>query len=141
MRTAYTRRNAMKVFVTGGTGLIGRRLIRALRERGDEVVALSRRPDAWERVGQDVTVVPGDATQPGDWQDAVAKSDAVVNLAGAGVFDKRWNAAYKQMLYDSRVLSTANVAAALAKSGATAKVLVNGSAVGYYGPRGDEELT
>ncbi|MFO0810643.1 MAG: TIGR01777 family oxidoreductase [Gemmataceae bacterium] len=131
----------MKVFVTGGTGLIGSRLIRALRKRGDEVMALSRQADAWERVGQDVTVIQGDPTQPGDWQDALAACDGVVNLAGAGVFDKRWNAAYKQTMRDSRVNGTANVVAALAKPGAACKVLVNGSAIGYYGPHGDEELT
>lgn len=131
----------MKVFVTGGTGQIGSRLVRALRKRGDTVTILSRRPDAWERVGQDVTVATGDAMQAGDWQDALAASDAVINLAGAGIFDKRWNAAYKQLMHDTRVIGTTNVVAALSKPGAACKVLVNGSAIGYYGPHGDEELT
>ena len=85
----------MRVFVTGGTGLVGARLIRALIKRGDAVVVLSRRADAWERVGQDVTIITGDPTAPGPWQDELAKCDAVVNLAGAGIFDRRWNAAYK----------------------------------------------
>jgi uncharacterized protein (TIGR01777 family) len=131
--------------VTGGTGLIGVRLIRALRYRGDEVVALSRRPDAWQRVGQDVQVIIGDPTQPGPWQERLAECDAVVNLAGAGIFDHRWNEAYKAAIRVSRVRATENVAAALAKQPTQAdgspKVLVNGSAVGYYGPHGDEELT
>ena len=135
----------MRVFVTGGTGLIGVRLVRRLRQRGDEVVVLSRRPDAWQRAGPDVATVAGDATQPGPWQDRPAECDAAVNLAGAGIFDRRWTAAYKAVLRDSRVRSTENVVAALAKQPARAdgspKVLVNGSAVGYYGPHGDEELT
>jgi uncharacterized protein (TIGR01777 family) len=135
----------MRVFITGGTGLIGVRLIRALRNRGDEVVVLSRRPDAWQRVGQDVQVIIGDPTQPGPWQERLAECDAVVNLAGAGIFDHRWNEAYKAAIRDSRVRATENVAAALAKQPTRAdgspKVLVNGSAVGYYGPHGDEELT
>ena len=134
----------MRVFVTGGTGLIGARLVRALRGRGDDVVVLSRRSDAWQRVGPDVAVVVGDPTAAGDWQDQVAGCDAVVNLAGAGLFDRRWNAAYKATIHDSRVRATEHVAAALAKQPARAdgspKVLVNGSAIGYYGPHGDEEL-
>jgi uncharacterized protein (TIGR01777 family) len=135
----------MRVFVTGGTGLIGVRLIRRLRKRGDDVVLLTRRPDAWERVGPDVEVVVGDPTQPGPWQDRLAECDAAINLAGAGIFDKRWSTAYKAVMRDSRVRSTENVVAALVKAPRraddTPKVLVNGSAVGYYGPHGDEELT
>jgi uncharacterized protein (TIGR01777 family) len=135
----------MRVFVTGGTGLIGVRLIRKLRERGDEVVLLSRKPDAWQRVGPDVATVAGDPTQPGAWQDRLAECDGAINLAGAGIFDRRWTAAYKAEVRDSRVRSTENVAAALARQPVRAdgspKVLVNGSAIGYYGPHGDEELT
>src|SRR5439155_27240255 len=121
------------------------RLIRQLRRVGDAVVGLSRRPDAWERVGPDVTVVGGDPTEPGPWQDRVAECDAVMNLAGAGIFDKRWDEAYKATIRDSRLRSTANVVAALAKqparAGGAPKALVNASAIGYYGPHGAEELT
>jgi uncharacterized protein (TIGR01777 family) len=135
----------MRVFVTGGTGLIGRRLIRQLRRRDDDVVVVSRRADAWERVGHDVAVVVGDPTEAGPWQDGIAECDAVINLAGAGIFDKRWNDTYKATIRESRLRSTANVVAALAKQPTRAdgspKVLVNGSAIGYYGPHGDEELT
>lgn len=131
----------MRVFVTGGTGLVGARLIRALVKRGDAVVVLSRRAEAWERVGQDVTIVTGDPTEPGPWQDELAKCDAVVNLVGAGIFDKRWSAAYKKTIRDSRVKSANNVVDALKRPDATAKVLVNASAIGYYGPHDDEEIT
>src|SRR5262245_44761302 len=130
----------MRVFVTGGTGLIGARLVRTLRKRGDEVVVLSRRPDAWESVGPDCTIIQGDPTVPGPWQDRIRDCDGVVNLAGAGIFDQRWTREYKQLIRDSRVKSTANVVDALRKSGGTGKVLVNASAIGYYGPHGDEEL-
>jgi uncharacterized protein (TIGR01777 family) len=134
----------MRIFLTGGTGLIGVRLVRALRKRGDDVVVLSRRADAWQRVGMDVEIVLGDPTVPGPWQDQVAPCDAVVNLAGAGLFDKRWNAAYKALIRDTRVRATENVVAALARHPAradgTPKVLVSGSAIGYYGPHGEEEL-
>ena len=134
----------MRVFLTGGTGLIGSRLVRALRKRGDDVVILSRKADAWQRVGLDVEVVVGDPAVSGTWQDAIATCDAVVNLAGAGLFDRRWNAAYKTLIRDSRVRATENVAAALAKEptrgDGSPKVLVSSSAIGYYGPHGDEEL-
>jgi uncharacterized protein (TIGR01777 family) len=134
----------MRVFVTGGTGLIGARLIRALRHRGDAVLVLSRKTDAWRRVGVDVEVIVGDPTEPGEWQNAIASCDAVVNLAGAGLFDKRWSTAYKALIRDSRVRTTEHVAAALAvqpqRADGSPKVLVSGSAIGYYGPHGKEEL-
>jgi uncharacterized protein (TIGR01777 family) len=129
----------MRVFVTGGTGLIGVRLVRRLRKRGDQVAVLSRQADAWRRVGPDVEIINGDPTEAGPWQESVAGCDAVVNLAGAGLFDKRWTAKYKATIRDSRVRATENVVAALARQPA-GKVLVSGSAIGYYGPHGDEEL-
>src|SRR5437764_9557169 len=135
----------MKVFLTGGTGLIGVRLIRKLRQRGDEVVVLSRRPDAWTRVGPDGTIAPGDPTQAGAWQDSLAGCDAVVHLAGRNLFDRRWDDAFKAEILSSRVESTNHVVEALKKSPTRAdgspKALVSASAVGYYGPHGDEELT
>jgi len=131
----------MHVFITGATGLVGPRLIRRLIGRGDQVTVLSRQPDAWERVGQDVTVIVGDPNEVGDWHTKLAACDAVVNLAGAGIFDRRWNAEYKQLIRDSRIRSTDNVVAAMAKPDCRAKVLVSASAIGYYGPRSDEEIT
>jgi uncharacterized protein (TIGR01777 family) len=82
--------------------------------------------------------------QAGPWADAVADCDAVVHLAGENVFARRWNESVKKMLVDSRVQGTHNVAAALRKQPRRAdgqpKTLVNASAIGFYGPRGDEEL-
>src|SRR5947209_12811778 len=106
----------MKVFLTGGTGLIGVRVIRHLRKRGDEVVLLSRRPDAWRRVGPDCTILVGDPVQPGPWQDQLAGCDAVINLAGRNLFDKRWNDAFKAEILSSRVESTKHVVEALTKN-------------------------
>jgi uncharacterized protein (TIGR01777 family) len=134
----------MRVFITGGTGLIGTRLLGRLGERGDQVVLLTRRPAvARDKVGGG-TVVEGDPKQPGPWMDAVADCDAVINLTGENVFGKRWNDDFKKELVASRVKSSENVVQALARSpqtpGGGAKVLVNASAVGYYGPHGDEEI-
>src|SRR5687767_10885392 len=109
----------MRIFVTGGTGLVGRRLRERLTARGDEVVLLSRRPQAVEAsLETQVRMVEGDPTQPGLWQDAVRDCDAVVNLAGENLFRRRWSASFKQLLVRSRVESTRNVVDALRQDGA-----------------------
>ncbi len=135
----------MRVFLTGGTGLIGTRLTKKLRERGDHPVVLTRRaPAVQQKLGPTVEVVSGDPMQPGPWMDAVGTCDAVIHLAGENVLGQRWSSAFKQMLVDSRVKSTRNVVEAMARKPQRAdgqpKVLVNASAIGVYGPRGDEEV-
>lgn len=136
----------MRVLVTGGTGLIGARLLRQLHERQHSVLILTRRPaEAQTRLGAFGTIVEGDPMQEGAWMDAIHDCDAVIHLAGENVFAKRWNESFKKLLYDSRIRSTENVVKALAKNPQTAtgnpRVLVNASAVGYYGPTTDQELT
>lgn len=136
----------MRIFVTGGTGLVGTRLVQRLHARGDEVVLLTRRPDAAHaQFGAAVTAISGDPTQAGDWMQHVASCDGVIHLAGENVFARRWNPAFKQILIDSRVLGTRHVVQALAaaprRADGSAKVLVSASAIGIYGPSGDEELT
>jgi uncharacterized protein (TIGR01777 family) len=127
----------MKVFVTGGTGLIGRRLITALLARGDTVVSLSRKP-AEPRAG--FTPVVGDPANAGDWLSKLAGCDAVVHLAGEPILGRRWNAEVLGRLRSSRVDSTRLIAETVAKSGP--RVFVSGSAVGYYGMNtGDAEVT
>ena len=131
----------MKIFVAGGTGMVGTPLIRALKQRGDDVLVLMCRPTAVKQTFADCTLLEGDPMQAGGWQDALAGCDAAVNLVGEGIFLRRWNDDFKKLLRDSRIQSTANVVAALARPGSRCKTLVNASAIGYYGPRGDEELT
>lgn len=135
----------MRVFVTGGTGLVGTRLVQSLTGRGDQPVVLSRNADtAKKKLAPGVEVVQGDPMQPGPWMDAAAGCDGVIHLAGEGVFNKRWNADFKKLLVDSRVLGTRHVAQAISRSPLRAdgqpKVLVSASAIGWYGPHGDEEL-
>jgi uncharacterized protein (TIGR01777 family) len=143
----------MRVFVTGGTGLVGSLLVKRLRERGDDVTLLSRRAEAAQQF-PDCKIVVGDPTQPGPWMDAIAECDAVVHLAGEGIFNRRWSQAFKDLIYSSRIKSTDNIVAALGKaatssplssggeaSGVKGKVLINASAIGIYGPHGDEELS
>lgn len=145
----------MRVFVTGGTGLVGSHLVKRLRDRGDHVMLLTRRPDAATSfAGPNCAIIPGDPTQPGTWVHAVADCDAVVNLAGEGLFNRRWNQEFKDQIRTSRVKATENIVAALGQSGTAAtvsdrpvsrearrRVLVNASAIGIYGPHGDEELS
>lgn len=120
----------MKVIVAGGTGFIGRTLVADLRARGHSVDVLTRatRPDA-EGVRY-LTWGPG---CPGAWRAAIAGADAVVNLAGENIA-QRWGAAVKRRILDSRVGATRDVVAALREAARRPAVLVNASAVGYYGP-------
>lgn len=133
----------MRVFVTGGTGLIGRNLVRRLLERGDQPVVLSRHADKFRRdpAMRPVQVVQGDPTVAGGWDSAVDGCDGVVNLAGHNLFADRWSPQVKRLIRDSRVYSTEHVLAAIAKARSKPKVLVQGSAIGFYGPHGDETLT
>ncbi len=127
----------MNVFVTGGTGLIGRRLIAALLARGDSVVSLSRKP-AESRAG--FTPVVGDPSVPGEWLTQLAECDAVVHLAGEPIAGKRWSAEYLARMKASRVDSTKLIADTLANGGP--RVFVSGSAVGIYGANtGDVVVT
>lgn len=133
----------MRVFVTGGTGLIGRELVRRLEGRGDQPVILSRRADEVRQnpALRSLQVVQGDPTMSGPWQSAMCGCDAVVHLAGQNIFAKRWTTEVKRQIRDSRVHSTEHVVTAIAQAKQRPGVLVAGSAVGYYGPHGDEELT
>lgn len=131
----------MKVAVTGATGTIGREVIAALLERGDEVTALSRDAGrARERLG-DVDAVewrrPTEEPAPAD---ALRGRDAVVHLLGEPV-DQRWTNEAKRAIRDSRVLGTRNLVAGLEAADPRPRVLVSQSASGYYGPRGDERVT
>jgi uncharacterized protein (TIGR01777 family) len=128
----------VRVFVTGATGLIGRAACAALVEGGHEVVALSRGARAAAALPPGARLVTGDPAEEGPWQDELARCDACLHLAGEPVASGRWTAEKKRRIRESRVRSTANVAAVVAAGGPA--VLVSGSAVGFYGSRGDEVL-
>ena len=130
----------MQVFVTGGTGLVGRALIARLSERGDQVVCLSRDPQkAAGGLPDGVRIIAGDPVVPGDWQQEVACSHAVVNLAGESIATGLWTRGKKRRLRRSRLSTTANLVEALNGNDRPA-VLVSASATGYYGDGGDAAL-
>jgi uncharacterized protein (TIGR01777 family) len=132
----------MKVFITGGSGLIGTALTDALLRRGDVPIVLSRDAQrATERLGPDVLVVEGDPAEYGEWVGRLDGCDGVVNLAGEPVFGKRWNDRQKERLRTSRVAATDNVVRAIGSAAARPGVLVNASAIGYYGNVPEGELT
>jgi uncharacterized protein (TIGR01777 family) len=129
----------MRVFITGASGLVGLRLIDRLLDRGDEVLALSRRPGTGApRRGLEWVI--GDVTEEGPWQGRLEGVGAVVHLAGEPLAARRWTDQQKQRLVHSRVAGTRQVVAALARAQARPGVLVSASAVGFYGSRGEEEL-
>jgi uncharacterized protein (TIGR01777 family) len=132
----------MRVFLTGATGLIGTPIIHRLRERGDTPVVLTRDArSAGQKLGQGLELVEGNPQQPGDWQRSVDGCQGIINLVGEPLFGRRWNDRQKQVLRDSRVLSTQNVVAAIAAAADKPRVLVNASAIGYYGDVPEGELT
>src|SRR3954447_3980079 len=132
----------MNVTITGATGLIGTKLVRALRDRGDGVTVLSRSPDrAREALGAGVEAVGWDPLAGPAPAEALRGRDAVVHLAGEPVA-QRWNAKSKQAIHDSRETGTRHLVDGLRAAGADApRVLVASSAVGYYGKHGDERVT
>ncbi|MGW6746443.1 TIGR01777 family oxidoreductase [Streptomyces sp. NPDC055025] len=121
----------MRIAVTGSTGLIGTALVRSLRADGHEVVRLVRHP---ARGGDEAEWDP--LRQYVDAR-ALLGCEAVVHLAGAGIADRRWTEAYRKEIRDSRVLGTAAVAEAVATLDEPPRVLVCGSAIGFYGDTGD----
>lgn len=131
----------MRVFVTGGTGLVGRRVVARLRDRGDDVVVLSRSLAGAGRLPEGTHFISGDPTVAGPWLDELATCDGAIHLAGEPVAARRWTTSFRQKVLDSRVQSTTLIAEALARSprraDGTPRVLVSASAVGYYGAYDD----
>ncbi|MFG2358492.1 TIGR01777 family oxidoreductase [Streptomyces sp. NPDC048521] len=120
-----------RIAVAGASGLIGSALVRSLTADGHEVVRLVRRaPGGPDEVRWDPARQYVDAA-------GLIGCDVVVNLAGAGVGDRRWTPEYKRLIRDSRVLGTATLAEAAASLPQPPRVFLNGSAIGYYGETGD----
>jgi uncharacterized protein (TIGR01777 family) len=130
----------MKVFMTGGTGFIGKTLSRALIRDGHAVRVLTRPGELTPPLPAGVEAVVGDPTVGGHWQNRVCDHDVVINLAGASIFS-RWSEAVKRQLRESRILTTRHLVDALGRAPGAGKHLLSASAVGYYGYHGDETLT
>ncbi len=152
------QRGVVRVVVAGGTGFVGRQLVTSLRERGDDVVVLTRGEASWPAAAPgcpgagSVETVRWLPEQEGEWMAVVDGADAVVHLAGAGLLDERWTPARRELLRTSRVRSTELLAQAMVRADKPPRTFVSGSAIGYYGtktgdtvlderaPRGDDFL-
>jgi NAD dependent epimerase/dehydratase family enzyme len=130
----------MKILITGSSGLVGTALLEELKQAGHTVLRLVR-PESSGTTrateGFDVEWNPATGALGG----AAVGADAVVNLAGASIAEKRWTEERKKVLRASRVDTTNALVNALARMAIRPRVLISASAIGYYGNRGDEQLT
>jgi uncharacterized protein (TIGR01777 family) len=130
----------VNVVIAGGTGFLGTALADRLSADGHDVVVLTRRDPAKSRPGRHRLVRWTPTGEAGPWQAEISNAGAVVNLAGEPIAGKRWSAAQKQRITDSRIDATKSVVDAI-RSAPAPTVLINASAVGYYGPLTDEVVT
>lgn len=136
----------MKILIPGGSGLLGRALTRSMVAGGHAVTILSRSPERVSALPANVSVAAWDGRSPAGWLQHLEGADVVVNLAGAsikgeGFLPSRWSARRKQLILNSRVDAGRAVVEAIRSAKSKPKLLVQASAVGYYGPRADELIT
>ena len=135
----------MKIAITGATGFVGSRLLVKLYDRGDDILILTRNPDKARRmypksIYPKIEIIPYIATESGDWQKEISGCDAVINLAGEPI-SERWTGEAKRAIVASRQIGTEKIVEAISRSERVAtafaaqkpKVLINSSAIGYYG--------
>jgi uncharacterized protein (TIGR01777 family) len=124
----------MKIVISGASGLIGTQLVAKLSSSGHEVIRLVRRSPKSGEIQWNPKSGTLDAA-------ALEGTDAVIHLSGAGIGDKRWSAAYRKEILDSRTDTTALLAKTIASLSRKPSVFLSGSAIGIYGARNDEQLT
>ena len=127
----------MNIVISGASGLVGTALQERLRAEGHSVTNLVRKAPSNDNESQWDPVAGTIDT------DVIAQAEAVINLSGAGIGDRRWSQSYRKTLLDSRTLTTSLLASTLASlaNDGTQRTLLNSSAIGIYGARGDEEIT
>jgi len=128
----------MKIAVTGATGFVGTRLVERLQDEGHSVLVLTRDAARGRRVFPEsafpkVEVMGYNPLESGAWQGAIAGCDGVVNLAGAPIAESRWTPERKKEILDSRKMGTQKIVEAIAQANPKPSVLVNSSAIGFYG--------
>lgn len=128
----------MKVAISGATGFVGSRLVEVLQQQGHQVLVLTRNPDKAARLFPpsafpNLEIVRYSPTQSGTWQASISGCTGVVNLAGVPIADERWTPSRQQEILDSRQLGTQKIVEAIAAAESKPEVLVNASAIGYYG--------
>ncbi len=131
----------MNIVLAGGSGFLGTALTEALTRDGHQIAILTRKTPPLPALPhvEHVSWDPNGRTGP--WASAVDGADAVVNLAGESIAARRWSAQQKRRLRESRLLATQSLTRAVREAERAPSVFISGSAVGYYGDRGDETLT
>jgi uncharacterized protein len=123
----------MKIAIVGATGFVGSRLVEQLQTQGHQVKILTRQPGAATSRFPQAEIVGYTPLQSGEWQKSISGCDAVVNLAGEPIAEKRWTPSQKQTILDSRKLGTQKIVEAISQAEVKPQVLINASAIGYYG--------
>jgi uncharacterized protein (TIGR01777 family) len=122
----------MKIAITGASGFVGSRLVEKLKTQGHQILVFTRNLERTKRIFPNLEIVVYQPTQSGDWQQKIAGCDAVVNLAGEPIAE-RWTPEHKKAILESRQLGTQKLVEAIAIADPKPSVLVNASAIGYYG--------
>src|SRR6187551_2801111 len=138
----------MRIVIAGGSGFLGGPLAEVYAEEGHDVRVLTRSLPPAESRHESGTGMPGITRvgwkpdgESGPWAQVVDGADAIINLAGESIGDKRWSPQRKAQLRDSRILAARSLATAVRAARKAPAVFVNSSAVGYYGMAGDERKT
>ena len=123
----------MKIAIAGATGFVGSRLVEQLQVQGHQLIILTRSPEQTSnRFGQ-AQIVGYNPLKSGEWQQSISGCDAVINLAGEPIAEKRWTPAQKRTILDSRQIGTQKIVEAIALAAIKPQVLIDASAIGYYG--------
>ncbi len=131
----------MRIMIAGGTGLIGSALANSLVGSGCEVTVLTRSPERHQPFASEgVRLQEWDGESAEGWGHLVSQADAIVNLAGAGIADGRWTTSRKEQIRESRVRAGQALVTAIRDADTVPNVLIQSSAVGYYGPADDRIL-
>jgi uncharacterized protein len=141
LRLNQGKEGHMRVIISGGTGLIGKPLCAALVAEGHEVIVLTRNPATVKALPAGVHLTAWNGKTAAGWSHLVDGAGALINLAGEGIADGRWSDERKQRILDSRVQAGQAMVQAIQAAAQKPGVLIQASAVGYYGPRGDEIIT
>ena len=131
----------MKIIVTGATGLIGKKLTAKLLERGDEVTVFTRSVNKAKEKMKATHFVEWNPMNISAWINHIEDKDAIINLAGENIMNRRWNEEHKKNIFQSRLIATRALVNAMYHVQNKPSVFISASAIGYYGFTGDELIT